>query len=101
MLFVKFIPPQWFSLLLERKVLSSKKPSSDLILYEPVVKTAVKDTTAAEDTFLGYFLSSLICGRTDEMSMKRATNAPALPCHVRVRWTQFHSKRSLSFDKKS
>ncbi len=55
-----------------------KKPSSDLILYEPIVKTAVKDTTAAGDTFLGYFLSSVICGRTDKEAMKNATNASSI-----------------------
>ncbi len=55
-----------------------KNPAHEDILYAPIVKTAVKDTTAAGDTFLGYFLSSIIDGKSDEEALRRATKASSI-----------------------
>lgn len=48
------------------------------IIYSPIVKTDVVDTTAAGDTFLGYFLSSVINGKTFECALKTATKASSI-----------------------
>lgn len=55
-----------------------KNPAHEDILYAPIVKTDVRDTTAAGDTFLGYFLSSIIDGKPDEEALKRATRASSI-----------------------
>ena len=55
-----------------------KKPAHEDILYAPIVKTDVRDTTAAGDTFLGYFLSSIIDGKPDEEALRRATRASSI-----------------------
>lgn len=55
-----------------------KNPAHEDILYAPIVKTDVRDTTAAGDTFLGYFLSSIIDGKSDEEALRRATRASSI-----------------------
>lgn len=55
-----------------------KNPAHEDILYAPIVKTDVRDTTAAGDTFLGYFLSSIIDGKPDEEALRRATRASSI-----------------------
>jgi ribokinase len=47
-------------------------------IHVPVIKTKAIDTTAAGDTFLGYFLASRISGFDVEESMKRASKASSL-----------------------
>ncbi len=55
-----------------------KNPAHEDILYAPIVKTDVRDTTAAGDTFLGYFLSSIIDGKPDEEALRQATRASSI-----------------------
>ena len=43
-----------------------------------IIKTAVKDTTAAGDTFTGYFFSMLMQGEAPENALKIATAASAI-----------------------
>lgn len=48
------------------------------ILYCDIIKTEAVDTTAAGDTFLGYFLASVIEGRTYTEALKRAAKASSI-----------------------
>lgn len=48
------------------------------IIYTPAVKVKAVDTTGAGDTFLGYFLASLIKGMDSGDAMKRATKASSI-----------------------
>lgn len=48
------------------------------ILFSDIVKTKAVDTTAAGDTFLGYFLSSMIEGRTYSEALERASRASSI-----------------------
>ena len=48
------------------------------ILFSDIVKTDAVDTTAAGDTFLGYFLSSVIEGRTYPEALRRASMASSM-----------------------
>ncbi len=50
----------------------------DEILFSDIVKTDAVDTTAAGDTFLGYFLSSIIEGRTYPEALGRASMASSI-----------------------
>ena len=50
----------------------------DEILFSDIVKTDAVDTTAAGDTFLGYFLSSVIEGRTYSEALRRASRASSI-----------------------
>ena len=72
----------------------SKYPNSNLILTlgkngsmfinanerlaQPIIKTDVVDTTAAGDTFTGYFLSAVIGGKGYEYALKLATKASSI-----------------------
>lgn len=51
---------------------------SDEIISAPALTTDAVDTTGAGDTFLGYFLSSLIGGLTPRDALKRATRASSI-----------------------
>jgi ribokinase len=46
--------------------------------YVPIVDSPVVDTTAAGDTFFGYFLASRIAGLSVKSAMERATRASAI-----------------------
>ena len=48
------------------------------ILFSDIVKTEAVDTTAAGDTFLGYFLSSVIEGREYTEALRRASRASSI-----------------------
>ena len=50
----------------------------DEILFSDIVKTDAVDTTAAGDTFLGYFLSSVIEGREYTEALRRASRASSI-----------------------
>lgn len=45
---------------------------------QEIVPVKVVDTTAAGDTFTGYFMGEIICGKTPEEAMKTAATAAAL-----------------------
>ncbi|MBN2625899.1 MAG: ribokinase [Spirochaetales bacterium] len=47
-------------------------------IYSPIVDTPVEDTTAAGDTFLGYFLSSRVQGLSIQEAMDSASRASSL-----------------------
>ena len=47
-------------------------------MYVPARKVPVVDTTAAGDTFIGFFLHSLLSGESVRRSMDTATAASAL-----------------------
>lgn len=47
-------------------------------LYQPAYKVAVKDTTAAGDTFTGYFMAGLLKGLPKTECMKLAAKAAAI-----------------------
>ncbi|WP_434309088.1 ribokinase [Hominifimenecus sp. rT4P-3] len=64
-------------------------------IEQPIYKVEVMDTTAAGDTFTGYFLGSLLSGKTlrDSMNMaakaaaiavSREGAAPSIPCKAEV-----------------
>ena len=46
--------------------------------YQPIIETAVADTTAAGDTFIGYFIASEIRGCSIEKSMYYAAKASSI-----------------------
>ncbi len=48
------------------------------ITYTPIIRTHAVDTTGAGDTFLGYFLSSIIKGERASDALRRATRAGAI-----------------------
>lgn len=50
----------------------------DQQIYSPAIKTSVVDTTAAGDTFTGYFLASLLEGKSLEACMERASKAASI-----------------------
>ena len=47
-------------------------------LYQPAYKVAVRDTTAAGDTFTGYFMGGLLKGLPKAECMKLAAKAAAI-----------------------
>jgi len=47
-------------------------------VYEPIVDAPVIDTTAAGDTFLGYYLVARLSGETPAAAMRRATLAASI-----------------------
>lgn len=51
---------------------------NDKRIHVPIVKTRAVDTTAAGDTFLGYYLASRIIGLDVELSMSRASKASSI-----------------------
>ncbi len=51
---------------------------SESLIRTPAVRTEAVDTTAAGDTFLGYFLSGIISGRSPAYSLERATKASSV-----------------------
>lgn len=55
-----------------------KNREEDRIIRTPALLTEAVDTTAAGDTFLGYFLSGIIEGMSDEDSLRRATKASSI-----------------------
>lgn len=60
---------------------SYQAADSDAILSVPAYPLSdVADTTAAGDTFSGYFISGLIAGDTVENAMKLAAKAAAITC---------------------
>jgi ribokinase len=52
-------------------------------IFEPAIKVAAIDTTAAGDTFLGYFIGSRIANLSPSESLQRATKAASI-CVTRV-----------------
>lgn len=46
--------------------------------HQPIIDSPVKDTTAAGDTFMGYFISSIIKGYTAEKALYYATKASSI-----------------------
>ena len=52
--------------------------SKDLLVFEPIVKVETVDTTAAGDTFSGYFLSSVAFGKDPATALKIATKAASI-----------------------
>ncbi len=48
------------------------------IISRAIIRTDVVDTTGAGDTFLGYFLSSIIGGLTPQKALERATRASSI-----------------------
>lgn len=48
------------------------------IVYEPSKKVEAVDTTAAGDTFTGYFIYGLVCKSSIEENLKRSTAAAAI-----------------------
>lgn len=50
----------------------------DICVHQPIYYVNVVDTTAAGDTFTGYFLSGMAAGLTPEESMDRAAKAAAI-----------------------
>lgn len=55
-----------------------KERNNDKIVHEEAVKTKAVDTTAAGDTFLGYFLAFFIEGYTFDYAVKVATLASSI-----------------------
>ncbi|HCE74770.1 MAG TPA: ribokinase, partial [Lachnospiraceae bacterium] len=53
---------------------------SDGTFFQPAYKTHVADTTAAGDTYTGYFLASLLHGSSVADSMKAASAAASIAC---------------------
>ena len=51
---------------------------AQLQLAQPIVDTSVVDTTAAGDTFTGYFLAMISSGKTIDFALKSATLASSL-----------------------
>lgn len=52
-------------------------------LFQPALKVKAVDTTAAGDTFVGYFLAARQAGRTPSTCLQRATAAAALAVQKR------------------
>lgn len=50
----------------------------DTLIRQPIYRVPVVDTTAAGDTFTGYFLSGLVSGMSPEECMDRASKASAI-----------------------
>lgn len=55
-----------------------KKKDSDKIIHEKAVETKALDTTAAGDTFLGYYLALFIEGYSMEEAVKVASKASSV-----------------------
>ncbi|THB81703.1 MAG: ribokinase [Desulfobacteraceae bacterium] len=51
---------------------------NDQRIHTPVVKAEVRDTTAAGDTFLGFYLASVIAGSDAGAAMERASRAAGI-----------------------
>lgn len=49
-----------------------------VIIRQPIFETKAVDTTAAGDTFTGYFLSSIVGGETIENALKKASFASSI-----------------------
>ncbi|MCM2131378.1 ribokinase [Larsenimonas rhizosphaerae] len=47
-------------------------------LFEPACRVTAVDTTAAGDTFIGYFMATRLAGQSDAACLTRATRAAAL-----------------------
>ena len=54
--------------------------SSDTQIYQPAFKIKAVDTTAAGDTFTGFFLSGLLHGKNIPASLELASKASAITC---------------------
>lgn len=52
--------------------------SDNKTVYQPVYRVDTVDTTAAGDTFTGYFVGSVICGLPFKEAMARASKAAAI-----------------------
>ena len=52
--------------------------SKDKTIYQPIIPADVVDTTAAGDTFIGYFLASRIKGLSIEESLEKASYASSI-----------------------
>ncbi|MBM6949229.1 ribokinase [Mordavella massiliensis] len=52
--------------------------SSGLCLSAPCVRTRAVDTTAAGDTFTGYFFAEILRGRTEEQALRTASQVAAI-----------------------
>lgn len=48
------------------------------ICYQPIFKVEVVDTTAAGDTFTGYYIASMIQGKTNQEALKIASKAASI-----------------------
>ena len=53
---------------------------SDTQIYQPAFKIKAVDTTAAGDTFTGFFLSGLLHGKNIPASLELASKASAITC---------------------
>ena len=53
----------------------------DMFIKQPIYKTQVVDTTAAGDTFTGYFISSIAKGEDIDYALKLASRAASLLVH--------------------
>ncbi len=62
----------------EKGALFLKDHDSDMIYQKAFKSGTVVDTTGAGDTFLGYFLSSLIEGESEEKALETAAKAAAV-----------------------
>lgn len=51
---------------------------ADTRMYKPAVRTAAVDTTAAGDTFTGYFLQGMLAGKPIAQALERAAQAAAI-----------------------
>lgn len=50
----------------------------DIIIEQDIVKTSVIDTTAAGDTFLGYFVAGKMQGLEIKKNLRRASKASSI-----------------------
>lgn len=51
---------------------------NSIVFHQPIIDSNVVDTTAAGDTFLGYYIASKIAGLSIEDSLARATKASSI-----------------------
>ena len=52
--------------------------NADTFIRQPIYETVVIDTTAAGDTFTGYFISAVSCGKDIEYALKIASKASSV-----------------------
>ena len=52
--------------------------NTDGVIYQPAIQTDVVDTTAAGDTFTGFFLHAVTTGSSPEKGLLTATKAAAI-----------------------
>mgnify|MGYP000052336426 FL=1 len=50
----------------------------EIVIRQPIFKVDVVDTTAAGDTFTGFFIGGLVLGETPQMAMKNAAKASSI-----------------------